>query len=77
MKPYCRYGGNYEAAIQRVQELKEKNVQIAKILDACDQQSNAFNGLSLRDYMIMPVQRVPRYSMLFHVRTYQPHFVRS
>jgi hypothetical protein len=50
-----------------VQELKEKNVQFAKILDACDQQSNAFNGLSLRDYMIMPVQRVPRYSMLFHV----------
>jgi hypothetical protein len=58
-KPYCE---NYDRAIERLQQVTaKKSSSIHKFLKQAEQQCG---GFSLTFYLIMPVQRLPRYSML-------------
>eukprot|EP01122_Echinamoeba_exundans_P008896 TRINITY_DN302_c0_g3_i1.p1 TRINITY_DN302_c0_g3~~TRINITY_DN302_c0_g3_i1.p1 ORF type:complete len:1771 (-),score=520.87 TRINITY_DN302_c0_g3_i1:72-5384(-) len=64
LKPYSRYGSRYEECLIHVTELQQKNPKFKKVFDFYDEHAFRFSGLRIKDYMIMPVQRVPRYTML-------------
>jgi CRP-like cAMP-binding protein len=64
LKPYSRYGSRYEECLIHVTELQQKNPKFKKVFDFYDDHAFRFAGLRIKDYMIMPVQRVPRYTML-------------
>lgn len=58
-KPYCE---NYDRAIERLQQVTaKKSSSIHKFLKSAESQCG---GFSLTFYLIMPVQRLPRYAML-------------
>lgn len=61
LKPYGRYGSRYEECLQHVTELQKANPKFKKVFDFYDEHAFRFSGLRLKDYMIMPVQRVPRF----------------
>jgi hypothetical protein len=67
LKPYGRYASNFENAAQKIEELKAKNPKFLKLFQFLEANSKEYNGLVLRDYLIMPVQRIPRYSLLLQV----------
>jgi len=66
MKLYTAYGSNYENALNAVQNLSKKNQRFAQFLETC-MQTPSFGGLTLSAYLIMPIQRIPRYRMLLEV----------
>ena len=56
---YCR---NFSSALEQVKAWKE-TVWMGPFLRACELQPDC-EGLDLNSYLIMPVQRIPRYKML-------------
>ena len=61
LKPYSRYGSKYEECLSHVTELQQKNPKFKKVFEFYDDHAFRFSGLRLKDYMITPVQRVPRF----------------
>lgn len=62
-KLYTVYVNNYDAALARLTALKKNNARFATfVLDV--QKTPTFGGLDLISFLIMPVQRIPRYEML-------------
>lgn len=61
---YKRYCGSYEQSLRLLISLADNNSKFKKALQFFDNHCVAFNGLRLRDYLITPVQRVPRYNLL-------------
>jgi hypothetical protein len=57
-KLYCQ---NYEPALAIVQQLSSKKKDVSKFLKQAEKDCG---GFSLPYYLIMPVQRIPRYSLL-------------
>jgi hypothetical protein len=62
LKVYTAYVNNYNLALKTVTELSQ-NQKISKALMDCRMDS-ATNGLELTSFLIMPIQRIPRYVML-------------
>eukprot|EP01122_Echinamoeba_exundans_P009633 TRINITY_DN3450_c0_g2_i1.p1 TRINITY_DN3450_c0_g2~~TRINITY_DN3450_c0_g2_i1.p1 ORF type:complete len:1133 (+),score=306.85 TRINITY_DN3450_c0_g2_i1:263-3400(+) len=62
LKVYTAYVNNYNLALKTVTELAQ-NQKIAKVLMDCRMDS-ATSGLELTSFLIMPIQRIPRYVML-------------
>lgn len=60
---YSSYYSNFGAAQQLCKDLREKNYWFHSFVSAVERQPQC-KGLHLSDYMIEPVQRVPRYEML-------------
>eukprot|EP01083_Nonionella_stella_P139907 427812_1 len=62
-KMYNIYFFKHEKAVQRLTQLKEKNRKFAKW---CQDQCRNMNGmqLNIESLLILPVQRLPRYSLL-------------
>lgn len=60
---YKIYAGNYDHSIATYKHLKQKKRAFADFLDAC-QAAPSFNRITLPGYLIMPIQRIPRYEML-------------
>jgi len=59
---YTAYSNKYEEAINTLNTMVKKNEKFAALLR--DQQAQSGTSLSLSDLLIMPIQRVPRYSLL-------------
>lgn len=62
LKMYTAYSNKYEEAINTLNTMVKKNEKFAALLR--DQQAQSGTSLSLSDLLIMPIQRVPRYSLL-------------
>eukprot|EP00008_Paramoeba_atlantica_P001547 CAMPEP_0201502276 /NCGR_PEP_ID=MMETSP0151_2-20130828/84045_1 /ASSEMBLY_ACC=CAM_ASM_000257 /TAXON_ID=200890 /ORGANISM="Paramoeba atlantica, Strain 621/1 / CCAP 1560/9" /LENGTH=772 /DNA_ID=CAMNT_0047895857 /DNA_START=65 /DNA_END=2383 /DNA_ORIENTATION=+ len=63
LKVYKQYTDNYDSSMGKLNTLVASRPQLKKYLD-CTQNKKESKGLSLFDYLIMPVQRVPRYCLL-------------
>ncbi|EKX48904.1 hypothetical protein GUITHDRAFT_68382, partial [Guillardia theta CCMP2712] len=63
LKLYQRYVSHYERASQCYFESKEKVKEFALFLEKA-QMNHESSVLSLDSYLIMPVQRIPRYKLL-------------
>lgn len=61
---YKRYCGSYEQSLRLLINMVDHNPKFKKALQFFDDHCVAFNGLRLRDYLITPVQRIPRYALL-------------
>lgn len=62
-KLYKTYCAGYDAAVQLMTHLKETNGPFLRFLQQTNGSALAL-GLSFHNFLIMPVQRVPRYSLL-------------
>ena len=63
LKMYTMYVNNYNDSVKEVAECRRKHPKFAEFLDAA-RYSETCNGLDLTSYLIMPVQRIPRYVLL-------------
>eukprot|EP00002_Diphylleia_rotans_P015717 TRINITY_DN3046_c0_g4_i3.p1 TRINITY_DN3046_c0_g4~~TRINITY_DN3046_c0_g4_i3.p1 ORF type:complete len:465 (+),score=82.54 TRINITY_DN3046_c0_g4_i3:80-1474(+) len=61
---YTAYCASFDDAVKRVQELQKQNSRFANMLEENRAKPEA-RGLDFRSYLIMPVQRIPRYTLLF------------
>eukprot|EP01103_Thecamoeba_quadrilineata_P012927 TRINITY_DN3458_c0_g1_i1.p1 TRINITY_DN3458_c0_g1~~TRINITY_DN3458_c0_g1_i1.p1 ORF type:complete len:790 (+),score=163.65 TRINITY_DN3458_c0_g1_i1:19-2388(+) len=58
---YKEYCSNYNVSITTLEQMKQ-NAAFEKFIKQCE--NNAGTGLTLSSFLIMPVQRIPRYVML-------------
>eukprot|EP00968_Pinguiococcus_pyrenoidosus_P027384 scaffold7375_cov268-Pinguiococcus_pyrenoidosus.AAC.34 len=68
---YSDYLQNYENALEKVSELSQRSSAFDRIVQAGANDPRC-RGKNLTSYLIMPVQRIPRYKMLLeelHKRT--------
>jgi hypothetical protein len=63
LKTYTSYTNNFESIAHSVQHLKKKHKELVDFLRQ-QQKDPAANGNSLESFLIMPVQRIPRYNLL-------------
>jgi len=61
LKMYTQYCNGYEKGIATLNSLRD-NYEFNRFLDDCRQK---LGGLGLMDFLIMPVQRIPRYVLFF------------
>jgi len=67
LKMYTTYINGYGDATATIVKLREKEPSFAQILEECKKSRPPdFKQLGLFDYMIMPVQRLPRYELLLN-----------
>ena len=62
LKMYTAYSNKYEEAVNTYNIMTKKNEKFANLVK--EQQAASGSSLSLMDLLIMPIQRVPRYSLL-------------
>ena len=62
LKMYTMYVNNYNESVKEVTTCKQKISKFAEFLDRV--RYSECNGLDITSYLIMPVQRIPRYVML-------------
>eukprot|EP01125_Pyxidicula_operculata_P010693 TRINITY_DN3520_c0_g1_i2.p1 TRINITY_DN3520_c0_g1~~TRINITY_DN3520_c0_g1_i2.p1 ORF type:complete len:605 (+),score=113.47 TRINITY_DN3520_c0_g1_i2:23-1816(+) len=60
---YKYYINNFDRSVATLQYIKSKNSDFSKFIDSTEKKSG--NNLNLGAYLIMPVQRIPRYVLLF------------
>ncbi|CAN0332102.1 unnamed protein product, partial [Ectocarpus sp. 13 AM-2016] len=60
---YSEYVNNFDAARERLTALERDNASFSAFLTACEKQKPC-RGLHLRDFLVLPVQRIPRYRLL-------------
>jgi len=64
-KMYTDYTNGFEVCMQTITHLKKTNKKFRPILEDIDKQLCSLEGgLNLMSYLIMPVQRIPRYQLL-------------
>eukprot|EP00003_Mantamonas_plastica_P005724 TRINITY_DN1466_c0_g1_i12.p1 TRINITY_DN1466_c0_g1~~TRINITY_DN1466_c0_g1_i12.p1 ORF type:complete len:1222 (-),score=469.78 TRINITY_DN1466_c0_g1_i12:54-3719(-) len=63
LQVYAPYYSNYNLASDKVAELRENSPAFVEFLLECKNNPEA-NGLDLSSFLIMPVQRIPRYNLL-------------
>jgi hypothetical protein len=66
MKLYFRYIRDFSKAQMRLQEFEAKYPELKDFLAKVTTEKTS--GLGLMAFLIMPVQRLPRYEMLLRVR---------
>lgn len=64
MAPYARFGSHYNESLKKVEALGKSNSTWRKALEELDENVKALDGLTLSSYLIMPIQRLPRYNLL-------------
>jgi hypothetical protein len=74
MKLYIDYVNRYETALQTIQKLKESSDVFSRFLDE-NQQDPDSQRRNIQDFLIMPIQRIPRYVLLLgvHISSFQKH----
>ena len=63
MKMYASYANNYESAARLLAEYRKKKPRFEEFCLECEADPRS-RGLALGSFIIMPVQRIPRYKML-------------
>jgi hypothetical protein len=64
LKTYREYFNNYEKAQSDIRQQKKDNRKFAEWLDRTEREMKAKNLLTMNQYLIMPIQRIPRYNLL-------------
>jgi hypothetical protein len=64
LKTYTEYCNSFETSAQVLRETRKANHRFDDYLRKLEVQHKATGGLALSHYLIMPVQRIPRYSLL-------------
>eukprot|EP01126_Amoeba_proteus_P030113 TRINITY_DN29863_c0_g1_i1.p1 TRINITY_DN29863_c0_g1~~TRINITY_DN29863_c0_g1_i1.p1 ORF type:complete len:610 (-),score=100.54 TRINITY_DN29863_c0_g1_i1:289-2118(-) len=62
LKMYTDYSHKYSEAIALLYRLERKNTKFKSVVDECH--ANSHYQLHLNDLLIIPIQRIPRYSLL-------------
>ncbi|PRP79094.1 hypothetical protein PROFUN_13156 [Planoprotostelium fungivorum] len=63
IKLYKHYVNNYDKSIAAIRQLREKKPKFREYLEA-NEFTAAMNAMALQSFMILPVQRIPRYVLL-------------
>jgi hypothetical protein len=63
LKLYAQFASNNEASSRLVAQLREDNEEFAEFADAASNDARC-KGQSIESFLIMPIQRIPRYSLL-------------
>ncbi|KAI9145559.1 Dbl homology domain-containing protein [Paraphysoderma sedebokerense] len=63
LRTYVTYISNYSSALTLTSHLRATNEKFKALIESSEQ-SEDFKGLKFEAYLIMPVQRVPRYRLL-------------
>eukprot|EP00002_Diphylleia_rotans_P037979 TRINITY_DN8568_c0_g2_i1.p1 TRINITY_DN8568_c0_g2~~TRINITY_DN8568_c0_g2_i1.p1 ORF type:complete len:601 (+),score=105.30 TRINITY_DN8568_c0_g2_i1:173-1975(+) len=63
LKMYTNYCAGFDDAVKKMAELEKQNSRFAQFLLDIKSKPGA-NGLDLRSFLILPVQRIPRYTLL-------------
>ena len=63
LKMYTMYVNNYNQSVKEVAECRKKNPKFGEFLDTT-RYTEECKGLDITSYLIMPVQRIPRYVLL-------------
>ncbi|EFA83668.1 pleckstrin domain-containing protein [Heterostelium album PN500] len=63
IKLYKHYVNNYDKSIVSLKQCKEKNSEFRNFVKTLDY-SEKFSGLNVESFLILPVQRIPRYVLL-------------
>eukprot|EP01132_Coremiostelium_polycephalum_P007427 gene7427-9129_t len=61
---YADYINNYDNSYQRIKRLRKGNEDFDQIINTFEMYQDSNNGLDLYSYLIMPIQRIPRYLLL-------------
>lgn len=64
---YQPYLVNYNQALATIQYLEKKYPEVKRIVAEFEQQQAALNGQNLHSFLVIPVQRIPRYILLLKV----------
>jgi hypothetical protein len=64
IKLYTYYVNNFNASCTTLQSCRATNVLFQRFVEEAEKE-DAMKGLALESYLIMPVQRIPRYVLLF------------
>ena len=67
LKQYTDYCGMYEEVANKLEGYKKKKKKIAKFIKKIEKKQYKTCGITLLSYLVMPVQRLPRYSILLQV----------
>jgi FYVE/RhoGEF/PH domain-containing protein 5/6 len=62
LKMYTMYTSNYDRSMSALRELEGKNETVTKFLEEIN--ANPLRSVDFRAYLIMPIQRIPRYRLL-------------
>lgn len=60
---------NYNQALATIQYLEKKYPEVKRIVSEFEQQQAALNGQNLHSFLVIPVQRIPRYILLLKVES--------
>eukprot|EP01122_Echinamoeba_exundans_P006141 TRINITY_DN1672_c0_g1_i2.p1 TRINITY_DN1672_c0_g1~~TRINITY_DN1672_c0_g1_i2.p1 ORF type:complete len:699 (-),score=200.58 TRINITY_DN1672_c0_g1_i2:10-2106(-) len=66
LKVYTGYVQNFDAALKLYEQLKSKNKNFAQFAEEARMSTG---GMDLPSFLIMPIQRIPRYAMLLQTLT--------
>eukprot|EP00735_Rhodelphis_limneticus_P014967 TRINITY_DN908_c0_g1::TRINITY_DN908_c0_g1_i2::g.16091::m.16091 TRINITY_DN908_c0_g1::TRINITY_DN908_c0_g1_i2::g.16091 ORF type:complete len:664 (-),score=187.68,sp/Q69ZL1/FGD6_MOUSE/31.84/3e-51,sp/Q69ZL1/FGD6_MOUSE/28.76/7e-21,sp/Q69ZL1/FGD6_MOUSE/43.48/4e-10,FYVE/PF01363.16/1.7e-18,FYVE/PF01363.16/4.2e-14,FYVE/PF01363.16/1.1e-20,RhoGEF/PF00621.15/2.3e-35,RhoGEF/PF00621.15/4e+03,PH/PF00169.24/1e-06,PH/PF00169.24/0.0063,FYVE_2/PF02318.11/0.02,FYVE_2/PF02318.11/0.0019,FYVE_2/PF02318.11/0.00011,zf-B_ len=70
---YSIYANAYDSAITKLEQFKSTKAPFVEFLQTCKEDPKS-KGLDLQSYLIMPVQRIPRYQMLLaDLEKHMPH----
>ena len=64
MKLYTQYINNYDDVIATVRECRKENPALDKFLKECKKSKPECRGMDINSFLILPVQRIPRYQLL-------------
>ena len=67
-EPYGTYIGNQDEAQKIFQELYRNDKSFVQFVDATKQQTTGIGNIGLRELLMEPVQRIPRYTMLWQCK---------
>lgn len=62
---YCSYANQHEDGTRVLQQMRQNRDSLVKLINEFAQ-SPECKGNGLESFLILPVQRLPRYRMLFH-----------
>jgi len=74
---YTEYCNKYELGASLIRTLKKENEKFTELLTKLERPHKQKGGLPLTSYLIMPVQRVPRYELLLRVKKKKIYFLIS
>lgn len=65
LKTYAQYCAHYQLVANTIVNMKAENKKLKDFIDKLEYGAQVSGKMKIQSYLIMPVQRVPRYSLLF------------
>jgi hypothetical protein len=68
LKVYTQYITNFDTAAAEIERQEKKNKKFSEFLEKTYSSPECPNGQRILSFLILPVQRIPRYQLLLRVR---------